>query len=371
MAKNKTASLKIINIFIVLVIIALGATAYLTLANASIIVPGDRELFKNSTVVTATANPVNNTREIYGTVVVKEYEITESFPAGTVSETASKAGGTVTIINTSQRNQPLVATTRLVTPANLLFRITSSVTVPAGGRVQVFAEADQAGAEYLIQPTRFTIPGLSSELQQLIYAETDSPMTFERRVEGAVTQTAVNAAKETLTQKIREMAMTEMQSGIADGLEISPDRIQIKEISLNANPAVGSTATNVSVTLKSSVTALIVNPDDLTNYIENALIESLPDPEIFVETLPESHICKTTSINEAEKTAELSCEAEAIIKSSTISDSIDRRQLTGKTLEQAHAYLLNQGIQGAEIRLFPTWMPTLPLLQDHIKIKSE
>ena len=90
---------------------------------------------------------------------------------------AGRAGGMVTIINTTSRAQPLVATTRLLSSNGILFRITKSVVVPARGQVRVAAAADAIGAAGDIEPTRWTIPGLSRVLQQLIYAESRSAMT--------------------------------------------------------------------------------------------------------------------------------------------------------------------------------------------------
>lgn len=83
--------------------------------------------------------------------------------------TSQKARGTVVIYNNYGTDpQPLVATTRLETADGKLFRLVSGVTVPGmtgtggakePGAIEAEVIADQAGEEYNIGSSEFTIPG--------------------------------------------------------------------------------------------------------------------------------------------------------------------------------------------------------------------
>jgi hypothetical protein len=101
----------------------------------------------------------------------------ESAPQGNGTTVDAFASGTVEIFNELNLVQPLVATTRLLTPDGILFRIQNGVTVPANGSVKVVAKADKKGASGNIPPTSFTIPGLSAVRQKSVYAKNTSHFT--------------------------------------------------------------------------------------------------------------------------------------------------------------------------------------------------
>ena len=70
----------------------------------------------------------------------------------------------------------MVATTRLLTSEGVLFRLKDRVNVPAGGEIEVEVYADQSGIASEIGPSQFTIPGLRTDLQKLIYAVSKESM---------------------------------------------------------------------------------------------------------------------------------------------------------------------------------------------------
>ena len=99
-----------------------------------------------------------------------------------------QAKGNITIYNNhSDEPQRLIKNTRFETPNGLIFRIPNSVDVPGRrtengktipGSVEVAVFADAVGAEYNIDPTRFTIPGLKGDPRyDTFYAESFAPMT--------------------------------------------------------------------------------------------------------------------------------------------------------------------------------------------------
>ena len=106
---------------------------------------------------------------------------------GEGTEIPAKAHGIVTIQNDSLTEQQLVATTRLLSPEGVLFRITGGVTVPAKGTVSVEVRADKEGKEGEIEATAFTIPGLPQARQKEVYAKSAEKMVggteIKRRVE--------------------------------------------------------------------------------------------------------------------------------------------------------------------------------------------
>ena len=119
----------------------------------------------------------------------------------------AQATGTVTIYNSWSENQPLMATTRLLTPDGVLFRIKERVDVPAGGKIEnVEVYADQPGTSGNIGPTSFTIPGLWQGLQEKIYAENSEPMTGGLRETKFITQKIISETSDVLKGELIEKA---------------------------------------------------------------------------------------------------------------------------------------------------------------------
>jgi len=118
-------------------------------------------------------NPANNT--IPAQVFTTTKNVTESFPGSSVQQVSQKAQGTITIYNAySAAPQELVATTRFLTPAGQIFRITQNVTVPGETKAASGAltpssvtapiVADQAGPAYNIgSVAKLTIPGFDKD----------------------------------------------------------------------------------------------------------------------------------------------------------------------------------------------------------------
>ncbi len=92
------------------------------------------------------------------------------FPASGKAEVSQKATGRITVYNVySSAAQPLVATTRFVTPEGLIFRLDSGIVVPgaeikngkvAPASIEANVTADKPGPAYNISATpKLTIPG--------------------------------------------------------------------------------------------------------------------------------------------------------------------------------------------------------------------
>lgn len=102
-------------------------------------------------------------------LVEKEHLVEFSVDATGVSPgSAQKARGTVILSNTFSKDpQSLVATTRLESPDGKIFRLLEGVTIPGmsgtePGSIEASVVADQAGTEYNIAATTFTIPGFKN-----------------------------------------------------------------------------------------------------------------------------------------------------------------------------------------------------------------
>lgn len=369
MKTTRQLYLLVINLFIVATLIALCATAYLTLAKATISVPGDKERFTNA--ATVQIRPEGSDDGLQGLIISRDYTLSQDFPVGAVATTATKAGGIVTIVNNYNRSQSLVRTTRLQSPDGKIFRITEPVTVAAGAKVTVFAEADQEGDEYLLDATKFTIPGLWEGIQDQIYAESSSAMSYDRRGPATVTEAQVQSAVETLTDRLLTQALADFQKDYPELQDVSKEQLYAGQTTVATEPLIGQEASNVKVTITRTVAAVATDRIALEQKLREALIEKLPAPNSFIELIPDTLTYSIVSIDTDAKTAELDTELSAWVHSSTSIPNLDLRRITGKSKAAALDYLRSEGVQNAEIELFPSFSPTLPFLKSHITIEAK
>jgi len=105
-----------------------------------------------------------------------------------IEKIEKKATGKIKIFNVfSSKSQTLVASTRFETADGKIYRISNSVTVPGSvsqgnkvipGAVSVNVLADQAGEQYNIGLTDFTIPGFKETSKyEKFYARSETEMT--------------------------------------------------------------------------------------------------------------------------------------------------------------------------------------------------
>lgn len=87
-------------------------------------------------------------------------------------------GYKIRIYNNYEKDQPLVATTRIMSPDKKIFRIEKTITIPAQSNMEVGIYLDNNNDKNFYYPknTKFTIPGLWVDLQNEIYGLTDEAM---------------------------------------------------------------------------------------------------------------------------------------------------------------------------------------------------
>lgn len=159
-------------------------------------------------------------------------QVVQDFPATGTKDIQNKSRGKIKIYNSySSTAQLLVSNTRFLSQEGKLFRLLSNTTVPgaqveAGKVIPSFIEAeviaDQAGEEYNIGPSRFTIPGFKGTPKyDKFYAESQDSMK-----EGYIGQAKVissedlSGAKNKLIELAQISLEEEFQSKFPQGFKI-------------------------------------------------------------------------------------------------------------------------------------------------------
>lgn len=355
--------------FVVVTFLTLAVVVYLSLARATVrVVTAPKEVsatFMANVVPTKVAE-----FDLAGKVVSNVFEQAESEPIASDStqQVEAKAAGVVTITNTSKKDQPLVATTRLLTPDNILFRIDKSVTVPAGGSVQVSAHADQKGAAGDIPAgVTMTIPGLPASLQTLITAKNDQPFTGGLAAVAVVTQDALDAAGTKLEQEMLDGAKATLR--LAAGGTYSGEAFEEEVLQKKSDTAPGTQASAVVVSMKIRVIGVFFNHDDLVNLSRGKLYEQIPQG-MELSSIDTDHLTYTvTSADTTSQAANVNVTVSGTERLSATSSLLDKQQMLGKSASEIISQLQSSdAVKSAEISFTPFWLKRMPTLADHISV---
>lgn len=210
-------------------------------------------------------------------VIETDVQLQDTFQAtGEAFSEDARSVGTVTVVNGTSRNFRFVATTRFLSEEGVLFRLKEASDIPAGDSVDVAVYADVVGSAGDVGPSRFTIPGLSQELQKDIYGISDGPMTGGSGTVAAVSVEDIAAAKEDLLDRLRVEAIDNFSLMVDDGERIAGDLITSRELEVT-EPKVGTPGASFSMRMSAEFRALVVPEQKISELLRARMEELLPD----------------------------------------------------------------------------------------------
>lgn len=278
-----------------------------------------------------------------------------------------KARGDITVANTLNRNQSLVARTRFQAPNGRIFRSQSGVVVPAGGSATVSVLADEGGPEgNLPAGTRLTIPGLRGS--SAVYGQVDTPLTGGSPGEGAteVSQADVDRAKAELSQQAAQEGLAEARGKLAVGYQLNPQVAGATVLSSETNPRAGATASKFTITGTVKVSYFTYQEEDLRKLLGEDLKGKVPPgSEVVEESGRETYVVNQTSADRLVGTMQI-----RTFTAPDVSREQIKQDIAGKSPAEAEAALLSSGRASAvEIRLSPFWVKDVPGSLDKIDIR--
>jgi len=288
-------------------------------------------------------------------------------------EVPAQATGTVTIYNNFTKVQPLAATTRLLTPENVLFHIKNRVDVPANSKLEnVEIYADLAGSSGNIGPSKFTIPGLSKELQEKIYAESTAPTTGGLKSAKVVTAENISQARVELINDLQTNAKVELEksSNLKTGDKIFEQAITRVILEEKSTVEPGQEAASFNISMKINAFAVIFNEDDLLNVSLQKLKDELSADQQLKNYDKKDLTYTVENFNFDNQTATLKVKFSASAVPKLSSPIFDRENIVNKDTQEINAYFSNyEQIKSVEIKFSPFWVRRAPSLKDHIEIK--
>ncbi len=358
--------------FVVLTLGLLAIIFYFSFIGVTITVVPKEERISNNLIIDI--NDPNKVAVIsQGAVVgavdkieVKEIKIYSASGKEIIGEETT---GTVTIINNYNKSQPLVATTRLLSSDNKLFRLKNTVNVPAGGSVEAEVYADKPGADMAMGPTKFTIPGLWAGLQEKIYAESKKAFTHSQKAKKHITQSDIDFGIKDLRKRLLEKAEKDVGESYKSYSQ-TLFNIDENSISIDIDGKVGEEKNDFSVTMTTEVAVVAFNEELIKNMAREKLMSVIASDKELIG-FDENNLTynlDSHNLNQGIATINVSFEGKSSFKSGV--SIIDRKKIVGLTREQLDDFLANeQAIENYEVSFQPKFIDKVPNLIDRIKIK--
>ncbi|MDP2944428.1 MAG: hypothetical protein Q8N57_02535 [bacterium] len=304
--------------------------------------------------------------EISGVIKEINAAVTKTYPASGETYLGEDIVGRVRLINNSPKSQTLVATTRLLSPDNKLFRIKNAVNIPAGGEVAADIYADKPAVEMAIKPTTFTIPGLWLGLQDKIYAQSDVAFVFSKQVRKYVTSGDLEAASKDINAALTEAAKKQaVATGTDDWLYLVSE---LATVTINAKA--GDKKEEFTASAGNKIIAVSFSKATAAKLAAAKFNLIIPDNKELSEFKPENIVYSFDNYDSASGSATVKAAFNGTMILKSDSDVINPEQLVNLSAEQIGTYLKNQNeIKDYELKFSPAFIKKAPSLVDRIKIE--
>ncbi len=366
---------KIAFIFGLLVLLLVGVIAYYSLVRVDIVVIPAQEQVSNNLIIDVydqqkADNNFSDTA-IAGVVTTIPVSETKTYEASGEKMLSENVVGRVTIINNYIKNQPLVATTRLLTPDEKLFRLKKTINVPAGGSIEAEVYADKPGPEMVIGPTRFIIPGLWAGLQDKIYAVSKEKMHYERKVKKYITQVDIDDAVADLKKSLQDKLAQSAKSQYKD-YDVVLFAIDDNSIAQEVYGKVDEEKDEFSMSMSAKAVIVAFNKKDALAVVKKKFATKIGggNKQVAFNEKTLTYSLNDYAVGRDTASVNVTFDARLALRDNT--QIIDPNMLVGLSQRQLEEFLRAQeNIAGFEIYFHPSFIKRVPSLVDriHIQIK--
>lgn len=374
---------KILWPILIIVILLIGAASYLILPRADVKVSVLAENLQKTLPIIISgkaAQPIFEDKVFPGKLIEVNKEQTQKFPATGKKNLGGKSTGSVTFTNgLDSSNHKFNAGTKLISSSKTFF-LKSNVTVPGAtvqnlkvvpGTVSAEIEAENAGDEYNIKPSKFVITGLTAAQQEALYAQSTADLKggFTKEVQ-VVSQSDFDAAKKQSVDKMTEDLDKELKTQTKD-LKILDKAIVSPDPEIIATPKVDEEAQEFELTVKSKKQVIAFNFVDFKEFLLQLLEKETPSDKMV--TIPTDNnigfVVNLTTYDKEELS--LATNVEAKISSRISADKI-KTQIIGKSAADVINFINGQdGVSKTEIVFWPAFWQKMPDLARNIKVSIE
>jgi hypothetical protein len=200
--EGKNSLLKVLALIIILIIIILGIAFFWEGKGRITIYPLTKNIeFEEIIYISAKETSIDFENNILpGEYFIEKLDFEETFEATGSDETGAKATGTITVCNSRSLPLNLQKSTRFLSQeGNLTYTAEQALTIPAKDCIEATVIAEEAGEEYNLASSTFSVPGL------LKYPDWYSVISGELK-EGQALSGGSRSAVKVITEKDIEKA---------------------------------------------------------------------------------------------------------------------------------------------------------------------
>lgn len=370
--------------FVLLVLVIAGVIAYFSFSKLTVSLSLKGESLNNNLlfkVSSASSTPeatdgaysssaisadLDPREAIRGSVQTLEVKVSETYPATGETFLGDEVSGQVRIINNYSKDQPLVATTRLLSKDNKLFRIKEAVNVPAGGEVVVDIYADKPTADMAIGPADFTIPGLWAGLQDKIYARSDKEFFFTKKVQKHINASDLELATKDINRRLLEQAKGEANSTLGSDWLYQVDGSP----SVDIEAKIGDKKDSFTATATGRIIAVSFDKEQAGALAKAKLDLTIPSDKELAEFDPTRISYSFENYDASSNSATIKAIFNGTMILKQDSSLIDPRQLVNLSSDQIASYLRDRPeVKEFSLDFSPTFIKRAPSLADRIKIE--
>lgn len=304
-----------------------------------------------------------------GKIIEDRREISQTFPAtGAAQVVATDTVGTVTLINTTPRQQVLVATTRLLSPQPALVRLSRRVLVPAQGQITatVYADAPESFSD-VPAGTRLTIPGLAPGLQPLIYGAVKTPLRRGGSNVPMVTEQDLASAYAALSDQIATEAKEQISASLSPREQLYTQLVEREVVKKSADAAAGDQRASLTATLEARVVTIAFDEARLIAAVSRHLAAQLPFTHALRAVDPARLRYEVQRYDAERREASLKVAVTASTALRPGSPILQPAAVAGLTQAQIVALLSRYPeIERVEVKFFPSRLRRAPRLTDRI-----
>ncbi len=359
-------------VFIIVAFLSLLVVLYLSVSRATIRITPVESVVSTDVSVEVTPEP-KTVGQVSGYILKREYQKAKTFfiPEEGATAKEQNAKGIVTLINETNSNQQLVATTRLLSEEGVLFRLEEGVTVPANGQLEVAVYADETGLSGEIGPSQFTIPGLTTSMQSVIYAVSVDSMQGGIEYIREVSQADLDSAISKLSDEILSEADIEMRAEINDE-EFDGSAFESTVLERVSNVSPGDHVGSFTISSTVEVVGVFYDTSVISEYTEAELYSQIKDGYEIITVNTDGMQTNVKVINVDDELAVLEVYLDGFAIISTSNDFLDKSRMIGKSAQEVITFLeASSDIDSARVSFTPFWLKRLPTLKDHIHINID
>ena len=385
--EKKPSFSKKIAFFLIFLLIIIGTFLFFALGKAEIeIIPKTEliDLEKKVLLDSEFKQPLSvrlKENTIPAEIIEDESTISREFPATGEDVVEKRAEGIIRVYNEySTASHTFVVNTRFLSTDGKLFRALERITIPGQkyeegklkpGFVDIKVRAAEAGQEYNIGPTTFSVPGLlGTDMYTAFYAKSFSQMKggFEGKA-SQVKKEDLERAKKLLEEEVFEESLVALEKKCDENSFILSQDCLLKEVlEQGCKAEVGEKIDSFTCEIKVKLKALVFREKDLEEFVENAILSQIQEKEIKPGSLELNYFLETKDLEKGQANLNLIALAEIY---SPLEETLLKKGIAAKPKKAAKILLESHPeIKQAEIKLWPFWLKEIPKNLEKIKIRT-